>query len=210
MRELKRIEFLDLVKLEESDSILRYKIAKFCAATWYLIAYASCVGLIGIVLFLTAKAELSIQWLPEAETKKAVGQWAPWIALLLGLAASLVSRIRDSGLGREHAINLNDLDLEDSQSHVVALKGMIIADKQKSLWRYIICLAIYEWQDFRNWWNNTLEASRPDIDAEDGLQDEEHVWHKLSGRSDGLPVYEVSPGIFDRFPAQGRPDIIWR
>ncbi|KAL9074044.1 MAG: hypothetical protein Q9157_004512 [Trypethelium eluteriae] len=162
----KKIGFDDFIELEESDSKLRYNIAKSCAIAWYLTAYASYVALFGVVLFFEAKSEMSIQWIPEAEAKNAIGQWAPWVALLLGMVASLILKTKQNILDRDNTTDQSALNLEGADPQIIASNAMGMAVKQENSWQFIVSRTVYEWQDFKNWWQNTSEASHTDMESE--------------------------------------------
>ncbi|KAL9083804.1 MAG: hypothetical protein Q9165_008363 [Trypethelium subeluteriae] len=166
MRNEKKVEFDDFIELEESGSKLRYNVAKSCAIAWYITAYASYVALAGAVLFFEVKSEMSIQWIPEAEAKNAIGQWAPWVALLLGMVASLISKTKQNILNRNNTTDQSALNLEGADPQVIASNAMEMAAKQENSWQFIVSRIVYEWQDLKNWWHNTSEVSHTDMESE--------------------------------------------
>lgn len=82
--------------------------AKTVATVWYFTAIFSYPLLVCIVMFFIYKAESAMDWVPESETKKAVGQWSPWMALLLALTAATFRRIFHKSKDKK-TMNLNGI-----------------------------------------------------------------------------------------------------
>jgi hypothetical protein len=173
--------FHDFLVLQGSNSKARHRFAKTLAIAWFFTAYIGCLTYIGIVTLLVVKAELSIRWVPESESKKAVGQWSTWATLGLGIVASIIVHYRKLGSYRKAPINLSTMDLEDASPHLVALYAKKSAESEESLKHYLMACAIYEWEDFKYWWHNTIEASAADEDKKtQALKDEVYVWDTIS------------------------------
>ena len=155
----KMTPFHDLLVLETSPSRARYITAKTFAAAWYFTANLSYVMFIGLTTFFTYQAEVSMKWLPESESKKAVGQWAPWMTLGLGVTAAVITRMVSKTEHNRGMINLSEIDLDEKQTYEMAFMAKELTEDNWHLHQYIGALLIYESQEFKFWWQNTIEAS---------------------------------------------------
>lgn len=69
--------------------------------SWYVLATLGYFLWISVVMPLTFEAEKWLQAIPESESMRAVGQWGPWLTLVLALIAAVVSRLAEHDPDRE-------------------------------------------------------------------------------------------------------------
>lgn len=57
---------------------------------------------------------------------------------------------------------MNELDLEDTRDHEIALVGKEMTKRGSHFHSFFGALLFYEWHDFVFWWHNSIEASKLD------------------------------------------------
>ena len=174
--------FHDMAVLELSESKWRYVLAKILAIMWYVWAIGSYFVCVAGAIYITAKAETSVQgWLPESENKKAVGQWSPWAALALGVTAAIISRLLSPRKEKRKTILLDDPVLENQKQHELAMMAKELDASHWHLHQYLIALFIYEWADFSYWRKNSIEASveKPSKEKEEKSKNEKKKGKKV-------------------------------
>src|SRR5438045_459420 len=113
----KPITVHDLAVLEISSSRVRYTFAKTVTMLWFIFNRSGLLLVAGALVFLSVKMEAAIRWIPESESKIAVGQWAPWTTLAIGFTAALVSRLlKGESFSKRKELLLCDVDATDEEA----------------------------------------------------------------------------------------------
>lgn len=171
--------FYRLGVLETRETKISYFLAKTLATMWFFVGESSYILSVVGAIYLTLKAEISMKWIPESESKKNIGQWSTWTAFGLALFATIIHRIvakpRDE---KKKNIILVDPVVDVVEAHEIALETKMIRKEHGPLFQYVLANIIYKWLEFKYWWNHTVEASSPKEteDKEARVQDESKVW----------------------------------
>ena len=175
--------FHELAVLENRETRTSYILAKTLATMWFFVGESSYILFVVGAMFLTHRAEISIKWIPESESKKNIGQWSTWTTFGLALFATSIHRIvakpRDE---KKKKIILDDPEMDVGEAHENALKTKMIRKEHGPLFQYVLANIIHKWLDFKYWWYHTIEASslKETEDKESRVQDQSKVWDNFA------------------------------
>lgn len=150
--------FAELAILEPSPSKARYILAKTVASMWYLWGNITYIAFVVIAVFFTYKMEVSMEWVPESESKNAVGQWSTWVTLGFAVSGAIIRRMMSSQERSKSKINLDDVAMDPNQNYEMALMAHELAENRWLLYQYVGALLAYEWRSFLIWWQNPRQV----------------------------------------------------
>ena len=157
------VRFQDLVVLKMKETRTSYIVAKTLATMWFFVGGSSYTLFVGGAMYLTFKAEMSIKWIPESESKNDIGQWSTWTAVGLALFAAIIHRIVAKPTdGKKKKIILVDPEIDVGEAHDDAFRTFrtkMIRKKFGQFFHHILADSKYKWLEFRYWWYHTIEAS---------------------------------------------------
>ena len=154
-----KLSFHEIAVLELRESSFRYRYAKGLAVAWYLWAELSYLVFIGGAIYIVSKAEKSIQWVPESETKIAVGQWSTWTAFGLAVTAAAISRLTSKRSDVRKNIYLDDRRLDNAEADEIARMARALKEEEWNLYTYLAAQLVFRWLESNYWWLHTVEVS---------------------------------------------------
>lgn len=185
--------FDELAVLEVRESKFRYWLAKLTALFWYLWAEVSYPAFIGGTAYLTYKAERSVHWIPESESKRSVGQWSTWAGFGMAVFAASISRLcSESHRDQERRkLVLTGESWPDSPAGKSARMSRALKEHEWNIHKLFAAQLVFRWMDFKYWWLHTIEASTKtwqELHSKDDrkkaqdkeLRDEFDVWATLT------------------------------
>jgi hypothetical protein len=193
--------FGDVTILVEKPTKLRYVFAKTMAVAWYFTAIISYFAFVAGAIFLTAKAEKSMRWIPESESPRNVGQWSTWMALGLAGCVAIIMRLRSKNeQGQRKMIMLQKRQAEDVELGRITAMEEQLAGGNWRLPQYLVALLRYESLNFMYWWKNTIDASKHAKVQEKGFRpkqekapDEKEIWEEFSASNNYSRTFLSTP-----------------